>query len=111
MVIRIRCSCWNGSVKYDFALAAGAFLMLLALIAFSCALWSFVLEMQGTGPFVIGSRLFANWRYWLVTSAGVSLISRLLGRYGTSEEDSAQIGIPISIKDPLLGNRQKAGRW
>ncbi len=89
MVIRIRCSGWNGSVRYNFALAAGAFLMLLALIAFSCALWSFTSEMQWTGSFVIASGRFANWRFWLVAAAGVSLIARLLGRYGTSEERPA----------------------
>ena len=89
MVVRIRCSCWDSATRCHFAVVAEFFLTPLALVAFSCALLGFAVELGWTQALTFRGILFAHWQIWLIMAALLLLTGRLFGSYGRRREASA----------------------
>ena len=69
------------------ALAIGALLTPLALVAFTLSFWGFAVEFRWAGSFFITVGLFSHWQVWLLASGVCLLLSRLLSSYGARVED------------------------
>lgn len=88
MVVRIRWNSRPGGVR-TAALTVASLLMPSALIAFTLAFWRITADLHLTSDFFISSGLWSHWQVWLIGSAVLLVIARLLDRYAREEADKA----------------------
>jgi len=91
MVVRIRLGRGPKVVKkrrknQRVALAASALLTPGSAIATALALWRIAADLKWANTFAIPSGLFSHWQVWLGGAVLLQLCSRVLNRYGRSED-------------------------
>jgi hypothetical protein len=64
----------------NIALAAAALLTPCALVAFTVTCWCVAADMQWTSGFFVSRGIFSHWQSWLLASALLLLVSRLLSQ-------------------------------
>jgi len=64
----------------NFALAAAALLTPCALIAFTLTCWSMAADLRWTSGFFVSRGIFSHWQSWLLASALLLLVSRVLAQ-------------------------------
>jgi len=68
------------------ALAVAALLTPAAFLASVLALWRIAADLSWTGKFAITSGVFSHWQVWMVVAVLLQSCSRMLARYGKSED-------------------------
>jgi hypothetical protein len=71
-----------------FALALGAMMTPVALMALVLAAWRLAADLNWTKSFAIASGPFSHWQVWLGLGILVQLLSRALNRYGNGEDSA-----------------------
>lgn len=87
MVVRIL---WRAPIPASWrwpnvALALGALLAPLALLAFSISFWAFAVELQWANSFLFAGSLLAHWQVWLAMAALLLVLGQVLAHLGSSE--------------------------
>jgi hypothetical protein len=66
---------------HNAALAMASLLTPFALLSFTIALWSIAADVRLTASFFVATGLLSHWQVWLVCSAALLLLARLLKAY------------------------------
>src|SRR5579862_9570020 len=90
MILRIRFPRGRPIGRHDgknrhVALALGALLTPLALMAYVLGLWRLASDMGFAGEFGI-TGLFSHWQIWMIVGVALQLSGSLLNRYGHGAE-------------------------
>jgi hypothetical protein len=88
MVIRIRWRSVSGSVPTlsYIALATGALLAPLSVLAFTISIWAFTKETQSGNAYPSSRSAFARWQVWLAIAAVLLAFGQILGRLAPTED-------------------------
>lgn len=68
------------------ALAVASLLTPAAVIAGVLAVWRIAADMKWASSFAITNGFFSHWQVWMAAAAFLQLCSRVLNRYGKSED-------------------------
>ena len=83
------------------ALAMASLLVPIAVMAMVLGIWRLAADLKIAGDFAIASGLFSHWQVWIASAMMLTFLSRLLNRYGRSDDtvtSAAPAGRPgISI--------------
>ena len=87
MVVRIRLRLGPALSKHfarhrALALAAGALLTPVAVIALVLGFWRLGSDLNWTGPFAISQGLFSHWQVWIALALLLQICASILNRYG-----------------------------
>jgi len=62
-----------------------------SFLASVLTLWRIAADLNWTGKFAIASGVFSHWQVWMVAAVILQLCSRVLARYGKSEDRNPSI--------------------
>jgi len=68
------------------ALAMASLLVPVAVMASVLGIWRLAADLKMAGDFAIPNGLFSHWQVWIASAIAVALLSRLLNRYGHSDD-------------------------
>jgi hypothetical protein len=89
------------------ALASGALLVPVALMAYVLGLWRLASDMGFAGAFVI-TGLFSHWQVWMILGVALQLIGHALNRYGQGADFRMPRVLPLrpgSAKNPAAARK------
>ena len=75
------------------ALAVSALLTPGAFLASVLALWRIAADLSWAGKFAITSGVFSHWQVWMVVAALLQACSRMLARYGKSDDGDRSMSV------------------
>src|SRR5690348_335198 len=88
------------------ALAGGALLIPVSVLAYVLGFWSLASELGMAGAFGI-TGLFSHWQLWMAFAVAVHLSAGVLGRYGRG----GGLELPSVLKPRLLPLRNALSPW
>lgn len=112
MILRIRLPRGRPIERRDgknrhIALAMGALLTPLALMAYVLGLWRLAADMGFAGAFAI-SGLFSHWQVWMIVGVALQLTRSVLNRYGNTAHFRPPRVYPFASKDDREDAARKA---
>jgi len=71
------------------ALAMGSLLVPVTVMASALGIWRLAADLKIAGDFAIANGLFSHWQVWIASAVVLAFVSRLLNRYGRSDDTAA----------------------
>lgn len=76
----------KGRKNRRVALAMGSLLVPVAVMASVLGIWRLAADLKIAGDFAIANGLFSHWQVWIASAVALAFLSRLLNRYGRSDD-------------------------
>jgi hypothetical protein len=76
----------KGRKNRRVALAMGSLLVPVAVMASVLGIWRLAADLKIADDFAIANGLFSHWQVWIASAVVLAFLSRLLNRYGRSDD-------------------------
>jgi hypothetical protein len=90
MIVRIRFDpgphVLRGLRNRRAALAMASLLVPVAVMTSVLGIWRLAADLKMAGDFAIANGVFSHWQVWIASALVLAFLSRLLNRYGRSDD-------------------------